>query len=134
MRTYIKLFGPPTSKALKELEKIAVQMPEVCIMETTFIKDLPSSLAHDIGGAPTESLRVEPYYQRVGGYFRSRGVEISVERCNNIISDSKHLLGDYDFFFEWFQEPNAEQVIDLIKKIDEALTPTGCLYTLTTKK
>jgi hypothetical protein len=134
MISYLKLFGPPISEALRELYKIAVDMPEVCIMESAFIKDLPSSLAHDIGGRRMEGLGVEPYYERVGGYFRSQGIEISGERCLNIISDSKHLLGDYDFFFEWLQEPNVDQLFDLVKKIDEALVPVGCKYTITSKK
>jgi hypothetical protein len=60
--------------------------------------------------------------------------EIEVERCSNIISKSGERLGDYDFFFEWFTEPTMDQINQLMEKIDEALTPLGCKYTITTKK
>jgi hypothetical protein len=58
---------------------------------------------------------------------------ISVERCGSIISESGEKLGEYDFFFEWFTEPTMVQVYDLLEKIDEALAPLGCKYTITTK-
>lgn len=43
-------------------------------------------------------------------------------------------LGEFDFFFEWFDPPNKEHVRDLIRRIDEALLYTGCRYTITTKE
>jgi len=58
---------------------------------------------------------------------------VSVERCSNIISGSGQVLGEYDFFFEWFKDPSTEQLNDLIEKIDTALAPVGCRYTITTK-
>jgi hypothetical protein len=134
MRSYIKIFGPPHVKALRALKKIAVDMPEVCIMDTTFVDDLPPYLAEDLGGRRTEGIRIEPTLERVGAFFRSQGVEISEERCNNIISEYGEMLGDYDFFFEWFEDPSVEQVNDLIQKIDEALEPLDCHYTITQKR
>ena len=116
MKSYIKIFGPPILKSIRTLEKIAVETPEVCIMDTLILKDVPRSLASDIGG-----------------YFSSAGVIIPVERCKNIISDSRESLGEYDFFFEWFEPPSVEQFNGLIEKIDEALTPLKCYYTITTK-
>ncbi|MFQ6054146.1 MAG: hypothetical protein ACE5OO_07985, partial [Candidatus Bathyarchaeia archaeon] len=67
-------------------------------------------------------------------YFSSSGVQVSMERCRNIISESGEGRGEYDFFFEWFKEPNISQLKELIEKIDEALSPLGCLYTITTEK
>ena len=68
-------------------------------------------------------------------YFSVSGlpVVIDVERCGTIISRSGEKLGEYDFFFELFTEPMMEQVYDLLEKIDEALAPLGCKYTITTK-
>jgi hypothetical protein len=119
--SFIKIYGPPVLKAIQELAKIAVDMPEVCIMD------------HVIAGTPDyrdafSGDGVSDYYQQFGTF------EIPVERCNNIISKSGERLGQYDFFFEWFTEPNMEQLNDLIEKIDEALTPLGCKYTITTEK
>lgn len=129
MRSYIKIFGPPILEAVKELEKIAIDMPQVCIMDEAILRDIPRSLARDIGGESFE------YTNQVFGFFSRRtGVSVKRERCNNIISDSGEALGEYDFFFEWFQEPSMEQLNKLMERIDEALASTGCMYTITTKK
>jgi len=117
MRSFIKIYGPPVLKAIKELEKIAVDMPEVCIMDTVISQALP--VFRDPEGTMD--------------YFSSMPVEITKERCNNIISKSGEMLGEYDFFFEWFTKPTMEQLNSLIGKIDEALAPLGCRYTITTK-
>jgi len=116
--SFIKIYGPPTSKAIKELGKIAVDMPEVCIMDTI------------IAGTPnyTEAFRDTEY---VTSYFDVGPIE--VERCDKLISKSGERLGEYDFFYEWFTEPKLDQLNGLIEKIDEALTPLGCRYTITTK-
>ncbi len=34
MKSYITIIGPPIAKTIKALEKVAVTMPEVCIMST----------------------------------------------------------------------------------------------------
>ncbi len=57
-----------------------------------------------------------------------------MERCGKIISKSGEMLGDYDFFFEWFKNPSQAEINQLIEKIDEALSPLGCSYTITTKR
>lgn len=69
----------------------------------------------------------------VGGYFSSAGVTIPVERCESIISEFGESLGDYDFFFEWQELPSPDQLQGLVEKIDEALVPLGCFYTITSK-
>lgn len=117
MRSFIKIYGPPILKALKALEKIAVETPEVCIMDTIISQSMPSF--SDVTGTME--------------YFSSLPTEITVERCNNIISESGEMLGQYDFFFEWFTEPTMDQLNELVEKIDEALAPLGCKYTITTK-
>lgn len=127
MRSYIKIIGPPIADSIKELEKISVEMPNVCIMNESIITDIPQSVARDLGDA-------FEYNEYVYGYFRRRtGVHIRRERCVNIISESKEALGEYDFFFEWFQTPDRDQLEGLISKIDEALTPIGCFYSITTR-
>lgn len=117
--SFIKIYGPPVLKTIKALEKISVDMPEVCIMNTILAGDYPIMYRD-----PTA----------IADYFSTVSSDIEVERCNNIISKSGEKLGEYDFFFEWFKEPTTEQLNNLIEKIDEALTPFGCKYTITTKK
>jgi hypothetical protein len=126
MISYVKIYGPPLMKALKALEKVAVDMPEVCIMDTNIqaVMDSPADPSIKTEGTLLDSVQWAAQY--LGG-------DITKERCDTIISKSGQKLGEYDFFFEWFEKPNMGQVEDLIKKIDEALEPLGVKYTLTTK-
>ena len=146
MKSFVKIYGPPIWEAIKELEKIAVDMPEVCIMDEAISYEIPQILARDIGGqeysGTRESIGGEIYtssggmrvYDEVSGFFlRRTGVRVPVERCHNIISKSGEGLEEFDFFFEWFENPNIFQLKNLIEKIDEALTSLGCYYTTTTK-
>ena len=129
MRSYIKIYGPPILEAIRELEKIAVDMPEVCIMDYAIARDLSPKMAEEITGTT-----VQPLGGSVSGFFMQRtGVMVPVKRCHSIISKHGQKLGEYDFFFEWYEEPETAQLMDLIKKIDDALTPLGCRYTITTK-
>ena len=114
--SFIKIFGPPVLEAIKVLEQLAVDIPDVCITDFVIANEIPRSLAKDIGG-----------------WFDSRGVTVPIERCNTIISKSGQKLGDYDFFFEWFKKPTTDELYNLIEKIDEALAPIGSRYTITTK-
>ena len=118
--SYVRIYGPPIMKAIRELEKLAVDMPETCIMNTILANAPQLNTYLNDPGATQE-------------YFGAIPIDVKVERCGNIISRSGDLLGEFDFFFEWFPEPTQEQVNDLIEAIDEKLAPLGCKYTLTTK-
>lgn len=119
MRSYIKIYGPPVLKAIKSLENVAVDMPEVCIMNTVLSHGMPHAGARE---------------SWIINYFSSSRISIPVERCRNIISKSGESLGEFDFFFEWFTEPSMAQLNELIERIEKALAPLGCQYTITTKK
>jgi len=137
LRSYIKIVGPPVLEAVKALERIAVDMPEVCIMDTVIVKGISPDIARDVGLEPRRrppvSVPSPVSTDWVRDYFDSSGVPVSQERCESIISESGSALGEYDFFFEWFEKPSMSQLNDLIMKIDEALSPLGCLYTITSK-
>jgi hypothetical protein len=127
--SYIKIFGPPLLKAIQELEKIAIDMPDVCIMDT-IMDSSPDFRFIEYGTSAGPD-----YISSVQRYFAELDYgELEVERCSTIISKSGEKLGEYDFFFEWFTEPTIDQLNQLIEKIDEALSPLGCKYTITTKK
>ncbi len=117
MRSYIRIYGPPLLQALQELEKIAVTFDQVCFM------DLPVAASVDLSD------------DDVAQYFDWLNLKtpIAPERCANIFSRHRELLGDYAFFFEWFVDPHPSTIDDLIEQIDAALAPLGCLYTITTK-
>jgi len=127
--SYVKIYGPPLLEALKALEKVAIDMPEVCIMDTTIqaIVGAPEIPGSSFGAADIS-------FDTPDGVMAFFGADdIPEERCDTIISKSGESLGEYDFFFEWFTKPDMSQVEDLIKRIDETLAPLGVKYTLTTK-
>ena len=129
MRSYIKIYGPPILKAIKELEKLAIDMPEVSVMDHFIQRDLSPKVAKEIGGSA-----VNPLNAPISGFFMERtGVVVSVERSQSIISKHGQKLGEFDFFFEWRKDPKTSQLDELIRRIDVALKPLGCLYTITTK-
>ena len=129
MRSYIKIYGPPVFEAIRELEKLAVDMPEVCIMDYVIAQDISPSIAKEL-----DASKVSAEGGSVPGFFMQRtGIVLPVKRCHSIISKHGQKLGEYDFFFEWFEEPEAALLEELIRRIDDALKPLGCLYTITTK-
>ena len=123
MKSYIKIIGPPIVETIKALEKVAVEMPEVCIMSTPIEVSLR---------VPTTS----PGYAglddafSINTYFDS---EMPEERCDRIISKSGESLGEYDFYFEWFKEPSMKDIMMLLEKVDATVAETDASYTVTTK-
>lgn len=128
MKSYVKIYGPPMGKAVAALRKIAVGLPEVCIMDAGIAAALgaPTTGSGMSGGASLDSI------EGIQTFFGGSG-SVSEERCGTIISKSGESLGKFDFFYEWFKKPTVAEVEDLISKIDEALADIGVRYTLTTK-
>jgi len=137
MKSYIKIFGPPILKAIRALELIAVDMPEVRIMDTIMLQGMPASIARDVGASTVKARGTGSLGLYPGGsvrrYFSSPDLVVPVERIVSLISDAGESLGDYDFFYEWAQEPTQVQLVELINRIETALTPLGCKYRITTK-
>ena len=119
--SFIRIYGPPILKAIKALEAVAVEMSKAVAVRF--------------------SHKCVPYPRYMGSETRDweqylknmRKTYVDCYEPVRIISRSEEMLGDYDFFFEWSEEPNLEQVENLIEKIDETLGSLGCHYTITTK-
>ncbi|MFC1802406.1 hypothetical protein ACFL0D_00400 [Thermoproteota archaeon] len=127
MKSYVKIYGPPILKSIKGLEKIALDMPEVCIMSPSIKAAIGIDFSTPYGGG--KAIFDSP--EGVLSYF---GVDdLTEERCNTIVSKSGESLGEYDFFFEWFKNPTMEEINDLIERIDNTIEPLGARYTITTK-
>ena len=124
MKSYIKIYGPPLAKAISALRKVAVDTPEVCVMDANI--EASFSMMTPTSNASLDSQSV------VMDLFGGSSV-ISEERCDTIISKSGESVGKFDFYFEWFQKPTIAQLEDLISKIDETLAQVGVRYTITTK-
>lgn len=135
MKSFIKIYGPPFLEAIRALEKLAVNLDDICIMDTVILRDIAPEFAREFGGRRTSVQRGEPilYQGWVSNYYQSFGVSVPVERCKTLISTSGESLGEYDFFFEWMKKPSVKQMQMLLEKIDEALSGLGCLYTMTMK-
>ncbi|MCD6155309.1 MAG: hypothetical protein J7J22_06055 [Candidatus Verstraetearchaeota archaeon] len=118
MKTYIKIYGPPIVEALQALEHVAVEIS----------KEMPEITFYDVLGGTATSLEQE--ITSVYGLVEEEAVMKHVER---LVSKSGWTLGEYDFYFEWARTPTFEELKKLISKVDEALKPLGCRYTVTTK-
>ena len=116
MKSYVKILGPPLLEAIKALDKIAVEMEGISVMNPL------------IQLAPYDTMTSDE--TRV--YFDAVGT-VKPSRYDSIISKSGESLGEYDYYFEWFQRPRMKDLEVLLEKIDEALKPLGCLYAITTK-
>ena len=51
-----------------------------------------------------------------------------------MIADGEEVLGENDFCIEWRSTPSRKNLNDLITKLDWVLAPSGCRYTISTKK
>ena len=119
--SFIRIYGPPILKAIKALEAVAVETSKAVAVRFSH-KCVP--YPRYMG---SETRDWEQYLQNM------RKTYVDCYEPVRIISRSEEMLGEYDFFFEWSEEPNLEQVENLIEKIDEALRDLGCNYTITTK-
>jgi hypothetical protein len=130
-RSYIKIYGPHFLQALKALEEISVEIPEVSIMNTIVWREIGERIAREFSkGSPGF---ITTMAELAINYFDASSISLSAERSKSIFSKSGESLGEYDFFFEWSKKPNLEQLYKLVEKIDEELTDLGCRYTITTK-
>ncbi|MFQ5712386.1 MAG: hypothetical protein ACE5GD_11510, partial [Candidatus Geothermarchaeales archaeon] len=117
LRSFIKIYGPPLGRALDELRKTAHEMPEIMFYYHYVLGVIPVSR--------TETAPLEEGMRGFGESYKTK-VKPSIREANSI-------LGEYDFFFEWETDPTPDQLRTLIEKIDKALSPLGCKYTITTK-
>jgi len=118
MRTWIKITEGDKEKAIKELEKLAIDKPKVCIMDNLLEFSLP------------DIQMVEPQWTM--DYFRDLEA-VTLERCKTIISTSGEPTGEYDFYFEWIEEPEKEYLEKLKKEVTETLNPLKVNYELVNK-
>jgi hypothetical protein len=123
MISYLMIYGPPLLEAIKALRKMSLGFPEVCIMD-------------QVVGSHPEPMQLFTMDPEIATTFFSstKGtVEVDYKKCQEKISKSGQKIGDYDFYFEWFEEPSMEDLEKLISKVDETLKPLGCSYKMITK-
>jgi len=121
VRSYVKIYGPPILKATKALEVVAVDMS----------KAIDVKFSHSCVPYPTRMQSTKNDWDQ---YIQNmKRIYVDCYEPVRLISESHQLLGEYDFFFEWTEEPKMSQIEGLLEKIDVALEGMGCSYTLTTK-
>ena len=102
MKSYIKLFGPSIDRGIEAL----------------------NGLVEELG-------KSYPYGDVISHIFSV--VDPTVDMLTGtLVGMGEFKLGEYDFAVDWKQPPSPEQVRGLIRRIDEALLYTGCMYTITT--
>ena len=132
MKTYVKIYGPPLLEALDALQKIAEEMPKVTHYHLLAGYEGVPVYPYGAGTYAGVSPAVPP--QPIPAVAATRVPTGAIEAATHpAISKSGYTLGEYDFFFEWREEPTWNEIRDLIAKIDKALSPLGCRYTLTSK-
>jgi hypothetical protein len=117
VKSYLKIYGPPLIKALTALEKIAAQKSLETMIRFSHILVDPSL----------------PFIWSDAGALLLQDVPISTIEKQKLISKAARTIGEYDFFFEWSVKPTFKQIHELIEKVDHALEPLGCKYTIITK-
>jgi hypothetical protein len=130
-RSYIKLYGPQVLKAIKALERISVEIPDVSIMNTIVWREIAGRISMELSKSSPGLIAM--IAELAMNYFTASSISLPAERSSSILSRSGGSLGEYDFFFEWSKKPDLEQLYKLIEKIDEELAHLGCSYTITTK-
>lgn len=138
MNTFVKIEGEPKKEAIEALRKIAVDMPEVCIMDANLEEvlgvDMGVTHAYGARGVPGAGGRGQiSSIEMIMNYFGGPS-EITEERCQNIISDGDIDLGKYDFVYEWSDKPEPAQRTMLEEKIAKTLKPLDVEYTLKHKE
>lgn len=120
-RSYVKIYGPPLVKAIEALEAVAVDMSKATELK----------FSHKCVPYPSLTQSSTSDWNQ---YLKNmQRLYVDCYEPVRLISDSQQLLGEYDFFFEWAEEPSIAQIEGLLKKIDDVLEGLGCNYTLTTK-
>ena len=124
-KSYIKIYGPPLLKAIRALEKVAVEFSKTTTIRHYDILTPPMMV-------PYLDIRPREMPSTYAQYLLPE-IQMPVEEKIKLISRASDTLGDHDFFFEWGKEPTKQEVLELIAKIDEALADCGCKYTIVTK-
>ena len=121
VRSNVKIYGPPLMKAIKALEAAAVEMSKATALK----------FSHTCIPYP---MRMQGNTKDWNEYLKKmQKTYVDCYEPVKLISDFQQLLGEYDFFFEWTEEPTMAQIEELLEKIDAALEGLGCYYTLTTE-
>ncbi|MGD2142598.1 MAG: hypothetical protein PVH79_03855, partial [Candidatus Bathyarchaeota archaeon] len=96
VRSYVKIYGPPILEGIKGLEGVAVELSKA-----TKIKFRHSCLPQGYPG------RIEPNTRDWGQYLEHMTrTYVDCYEPVRLISEAHQVLGDYDFFYEWAEDPN----------------------------
>jgi hypothetical protein len=118
MKTWVKITEGNEEKAIKALEELAVSKDKVCIMTKYLEYDIPD--VQQIT-APW----VKDYYHHLES--------LSLERCTDFISKSGEATGEFDFYFEWLEEPSKEHLNEFVNDIKATLRPLNVKFQIENK-
>ena len=135
VKSVIQLFGPNIASAIRSLKEIANTSPIV-----TNIDDVYTTASTLFVCIPTlyvdypdpNRKRFTDYGEDLAQYLDSVDVGRPIAKTR-LITKTSAKWGNSSFSFEWSRRPTKEEILDLIAQIDDALSPTGCRYTITTQ-
>ena len=120
MRSYIKIIGPPLYEAVLALQRIAKEMPYVTHREVFIETKQPDFTDMDASRDFFMNIHLQDY-------------PIHRDDQVKLIKRAEAMIGDYDFYFEWIRKPTVNDMIELVKRIDEEFSRLGCQYMIRTK-
>jgi hypothetical protein len=133
MKSYVKLYGPGILEAIHALEKVETEMPQ-CSMWHALLNANPMigvpGMSRSLGGGGGGGGEGLSY---ITTRIVTGPLQEDEEKAHRMISKSGHTLGDYDFFFEWHNDPTWQEIEALIQKVDAALKGLGVMYRINTR-
>jgi len=120
MRSYIKIIGPPLYEAVLALQRIAKEMPYVINREVFIETKQPDFTDIDASRDFFMNIHLQDY-------------PIYQDNQVNIIKRAEAVMGDFDFYFEWVRRPTVDNMIELVKRIDDEFSRLGCQYMIRTR-
>jgi len=145
MKLFIKLKCDEKHPVIDKLEAMAYNRDEVCIINPNMQEDYATRVhrrrtsglqsSSTIGGpGMTARTRDQGFIDWAIGYFnRHEEVEATEERCASIVSSSGEELEDYDFLFEFIEEPIEAQVDELKSDVKALLDGLECEFEIVVK-
>ena len=94
VRSYIRIYGPPVQEAIDALEGVAVEMSKI------------TSIKFSHGAIPYPERLQSKKTDWETFLKKMRDLYVDIYEPAKLISNSAYMLGEYDFFFEWDENPS----------------------------
>lgn len=135
VHSIVRILGPNVFQAIPRLTDIANTSPTITDLDDAYTT---ASTAYvciptmHVDYSELNRKRFTDYGEDLAQYLDSVDVGRPITKTQ-LIKTTKYRTGDSSFTFEWSKRPTTADYLALISRIDDALTPIGCRYTIMTK-